>query len=139
MRAVAIKVQLLLIDRNENLQRPFLNSADRFPVGAIGGLCFVVFVYRVMFVPAAVPVSRRRQCGRGYGQACKKCDRIPAAAGAAAIPLKQLLVAPRAYSYQCTPPNVNGTGTRLRGTRSDQTSNVQMLNRGCPATPLYVG
>src|SRR5215469_15832687 len=59
MGAVAIKVQLLLIDRNENLQRPFLNLADRFLVGAIGGLCFVVFMCRVMFVPAAVPVSRR--------------------------------------------------------------------------------
>src|SRR5215831_4679368 len=105
MCAVAIEVQLLLIDRNENLQRPFLNSTDRFPVGAIGGLCFVVFMCRVMFVPAAVPVSRRcRRCGRGYGQACEKCNR----AGTAAIPLKQLLVAPRAYSHLCAPPNVNG-------------------------------
>src|SRR6516165_9281758 len=110
MRAVAIKVQLLLIDRNENLQRPFLNLADRFPVGAIGGLCFVGFMGRVMFVPAAVPVSRRcRRCGRAYGQACEKCDRAPAAAGAAAIPPKQLLVAPRACSHQCAPPNMNGT------------------------------
>ena len=30
-----------------------------------------------------------------------------AAAPAAAIPPKQLLVAPRAYSHQCAPPNVN--------------------------------
>src|SRR6516165_3368731 len=110
MHAVAIKVQLLLIDRNEDLQRPFLNLADRFPVGAIGGLCFVGFMCRVMFVPAAMPVSRRcRRCSRGDGQACEKCNRVPAAAGAAAIPLKQLLVALRAYSHQCAPPNVNGT------------------------------
>src|SRR5215471_4894824 len=110
MRAVAVKVQLLLIDRNENLQRPFLNLADRFLVGAIGGLCFVVFMCRVMFVPAAVPVSRRcRRCGCGYGQACEKCNRVPAAAGVAAIPPNQLLVAPRACSHLCAPPNVNET------------------------------
>src|SRR6516164_6298094 len=109
MRAVAIKVQLLLIDRNENLQRPFLNLADGFPVGAIGGLCFVAFMCRVM--PVAVPVSGRcRRCGRGYGQACEKRDRVPAAPGAAAaIPPKQLLVAPRACTHQCAPPNLNGT------------------------------
>jgi len=109
MHAVAVKVQLLLIDRNENLQRPFLNLAERFPVDAIGSLCLVDFMCSVMFVPATVPVSGRcRRCGRGYGQACEKCDRVPAAAGAAATPpKKQLLVAPRACSHQCDPPNVN--------------------------------
>src|SRR6516164_2106307 len=81
MRAVAIEVQLLLIDRNEDLQRPFLNLADRFPVDAIGGLCLVGFICSVMFVPAAVPVSGRcRRCGRSYSQACEKCDRVPARA-----------------------------------------------------------
>src|SRR6516165_3031182 len=81
MHAVAIKVQLLLIDRNENLQRPFLNLAERFPVDAIGGLCLVGFICSVMFVPAAVPVSGRcRRCGRSYSQACEKCDRVPARA-----------------------------------------------------------
>src|SRR6516165_4837862 len=81
MHAVAIKVQLLLIDRNENLQRPFLNLAERFPVDAIGGLCLVGFICSVMFVPATVPVSGRcRRCGRSYSQACEKCDRVPARA-----------------------------------------------------------
>ena len=99
MHAVAIKVQLLLIDRNKDLQRPFLNLAERFLVGAIGALWFMGFMCSAMFVPAAVPVSGRcRRCGRGYDQACDKCDRVPAAAGAAAIPPKQLLVAPRAQS-----------------------------------------
>jgi len=108
MHAIAIKVQLLLIDRNENLQRPFLNLAERLPVDAIGGFWFMGFMCSAMFVPAAVPVSGRcRRCGRGYDQARDKCDRVPAAAGAAAIPPKQLLVAPRACSHQCAPFNVN--------------------------------
>jgi hypothetical protein len=81
MRAVAIEVQLLLIDRNEDLQRPFLNLPDRFPVGAVGGLCFVGFMCRVLYVPATVPVSGRcRRCGCGYGQAYEKCDRVSVSA-----------------------------------------------------------
>src|SRR5690242_1641610 len=108
MHAVAIKVQLLLIDRNKDLQWPFLNLAERFLVDPIGGLWFVSFVCCAMFVPAAIPVCGRcRRCGRGYGQAREKCDRVPAAAAAATIPPEELLVAPRACSHQCAPPDVN--------------------------------
>src|SRR6516162_2900160 len=161
MRAVAIKVQLLLIDRNEDLQRPFLNLADRFPVGAIGGLCYVGFMCHVMFVPAVIPVSRRcRRCGRRYGQACEKCNRVSAAAGDAVVVTAKLArsaiaypplpaqrrshrnscLSRRALAVTNAPrPTRIELRTRVRGTRSDHTSNVQMLDRACPTTPLYVG
>ncbi len=59
MYAVAIKAQLLLIDRNKDLQRPFLNWTERFLVTAIGDLRFVGLMCRAMFVRAAIPVSGR--------------------------------------------------------------------------------
>jgi len=65
--AVAVEVQLLLIDRNENLLRPFRNIADRFFAPTIGGFRFVRFMRGFMFVqtavPAAIPVGGR--CWRG--------------------------------------------------------------------------
>jgi len=61
MYAVAIEMQLLLIDRNKDLQRPFLNLAERFLVDSIGGLWFVSFVCCAMFVPVAIPVCGRRR------------------------------------------------------------------------------
>src|SRR5271166_4196355 len=102
MHAVAIEMQLLLIDRNKDLQRPFLNLAERFLVGALVALWFVGFVCRAMFVPAAVPAAtvpvsgRGRRCGRGHSQACEKCNCAAAGPDAAAIPPRPVLVAPRA-------------------------------------------
>jgi hypothetical protein len=72
VKAVAVKTHLLLIDRYENLLRPFRDVAERFLAGSIGGFRLVRFVRGLMFVPAAVPAvipisGRSRRGGRGHG------------------------------------------------------------------------
>ena len=101
-------MQLLLIDRNENLLRPFRNFDGRFFAGAIGGFRLVRFVCASMLVPAtvptAIPVSGRRGRGaRCQRQTCGEGERGHAAADAA-VPPTLPLVASRTRDAQIVPP-----------------------------------
>lgn len=50
MHAIAVDMQLLLIDRNENLLRPFRDIAERVFALGLGGARFGRFVRGSMFV-----------------------------------------------------------------------------------------
>src|SRR5215467_7297598 len=107
MHAVAVEMQLLLIDRNENLLRPFRNFDGRFFAGAIGGFRLVRFVCASMLVPAAVPTAipvsgRRGRRTRCQGQTCGEGERGHAAADAA-VPPTLPLVASRTRDVQLCP------------------------------------
>src|SRR5215469_14624039 len=107
MHAVAVEMQLLLIDRNENLLRPFRNFDGRFFAGAIGGFRLVRFVCASMLVPAAVPTAipvsgRRGRRTRCQGQTYGEGERGHAAADAA-VPPTLPLVASRTRDVQLCP------------------------------------
>ena len=97
MDAVAVEMQLLLIDRNENLLRPFRDSAERVFALGLGGRWFVRFVPGSMFVcaagPTAIPISRRRRrWTRGDHQTCRDGKRANGAAGTANPPRRCFVV-----------------------------------------------
>src|SRR5689334_16601853 len=111
MHAIAVEMQLLLIDRNKNLLRPFCRLAKRILLGTIAGLGSTRFVRGSMLVPtaipaAAIPISRgRRSCRRHYRQGHQNPDR---AASAAIIPPRPLVVG-RASSHQFAPSQYDRT------------------------------
>jgi hypothetical protein len=106
--AVTVEMQLLLIDRNENLLRAFRNLDGRFLAGAIGGFRLVRFMRGLVLMPAAIPAAvpgsgRRRRCTRRQRETRGDSDRAKGLPDDPAIPPRRRLVVSRVQDKQFCP------------------------------------
>jgi hypothetical protein len=108
MHAVAVEMQLLLIDRNKNLLRPFRNLDGRLFAGAIGGFGLVRFMRGLVLMPAAVPAAIPGSGRRGRGTRRQReprghSDRGNGPADDSAITPRRRLVVSRVQDNQFRP------------------------------------